>query len=124
MVSVQPYLGGHRHAVVTDNDHGPILQIAMWFLMVTMILITLLRLAIRYADTRRLGLDDAVFVLAMVNFEQTFRLVEMADQLQFAGIGSAISLSLAVNHGLGERNAIRDHSKTLALQKVRPNSLL
>jgi hypothetical protein len=73
MSSVVAFLGGQRHAVVTDDDHGPILQIAMWFLMVAMILMTLLRLAIRFAAARDLGLDDAICVLAMVRLEETFR---------------------------------------------------
>jgi hypothetical protein len=46
----------------------------------------------------------------------------MADQLQFIGIGSTISLSLAVNHGLGERDSIRADSQKWALQKVRHNA--
>jgi hypothetical protein len=73
MSSVEAFLGGQRHAVVTDDDHGPILQIVMWFLMVAMILMTLLRLAIRFAAARDFGLDDAICVLAMVSLEETFR---------------------------------------------------
>ncbi|RMZ86663.1 hypothetical protein DV736_g6110, partial [Chaetothyriales sp. CBS 134916] len=65
-----------------------------------MILMTMLRLAIRFAVVRDLGLDDATCVLAM-----------------FIGIGSIISLSLAVDHGLGEKYSIRDDSQTWALQK-------
>lgn len=71
MSSVEAFLGGQRHAVVTNDDHGPILQIAIWFLMVAMILMTLLRLAIRFAASRDLGLDDAICVLAMVSLEET-----------------------------------------------------
>jgi hypothetical protein len=66
MTSVAPNLGGQRHAVVTADDHGPVLEIAMWFLLVTVILTTLLRLAIKYSDTRRLNCDDFVFILAAV----------------------------------------------------------
>ena len=57
----------HRHAVVTLDDNGGILQIAAWFLMVVMILSAFLRLIIRFTTTHVPGLDDAVLVVAMVS---------------------------------------------------------
>ena len=118
MPSVEAIAGGQRQAVVTDDDHGPILQIVMWFMMVAMILIAMLKLAVRFALVRDLGADDAFIVLAMVSLKRTSRVAGPANQLQFTGIGGTISLSLAVNHGLGERDSVRDNSQTSALQKV------
>jgi hypothetical protein len=66
MSGVEAYTGGHRHARVTADDHGAELQIAAWILMVSMILMVILRLAVRFAATRSQGLDDAICVVAMV----------------------------------------------------------
>jgi len=61
------YAEGARHAVVTPDDNGAVLQIAAWFLMVTMILATFLRLCIRFMTAHIPGRDDAAILLAMVS---------------------------------------------------------
>src|SRR4051812_42793591 len=48
---------GPRHATVTPDDHGAILQIVAWFLMVLMILSIFLRLTIRLTTTHIPGTD-------------------------------------------------------------------
>lgn len=58
---------GVRHAAVTADDHGAILQIVAWFMMVSMILMVALRLAIRFTATRLAGWDDTFVVIAMVS---------------------------------------------------------
>ncbi len=58
---------GFRHAEVTPFDHGALIQIPAWFLMVVMILTTLLKLVIRFKATRNPGLDDAMCFLGMVS---------------------------------------------------------
>jgi hypothetical protein len=58
---------GPRHATVTPDGHGAILQIATWFLMVLMILSIFLRLTIRLTTTHTPGIDDAVVFVAMVS---------------------------------------------------------
>jgi hypothetical protein len=58
---------GPRHATVTPDDHGAILQIATWLLMVLMILSIVLRLTIRLTTTHIPGIDDAVVFVAMVS---------------------------------------------------------
>ncbi|RMZ84500.1 hypothetical protein DV737_g1088, partial [Chaetothyriales sp. CBS 132003] len=64
MSSVEAFLGGQRHAVITDDDHGAVLQIVTWILMVAMILMMMLRLAVRITVVREVGLDDAICILA------------------------------------------------------------
>lgn len=58
---------GPRHATVTPDDHGAILQIVAWFLMVLMILSIFLRLTIRLTTTHIPGTDDATVFVAMVS---------------------------------------------------------
>lgn len=57
---------GPRHAVITADSQGAVLQIAAWFLMVVMILSVLLRLFIRFTTAHLPGTDDAVLCLAAV----------------------------------------------------------
>lgn len=58
---------GPRHATVTPDDHGAILQIVAWFLMVLMILSIFLRLTIRLTTTHIPGTDDAMVFVSMVS---------------------------------------------------------
>jgi hypothetical protein len=69
-MSSSSYIEGPRHGQVTPNDHGAILQIAAWFLMVTMILATFLRLSLRLSTAHIPGRDDAAVLLAMVSHGQ------------------------------------------------------
>ncbi|KPI39142.1 uncharacterized protein AB675_4537 [Cyphellophora attinorum] len=72
-----------------------------------MVLIIGLRLAVRFS-TSSPGIDDILAVLAM-----------------FMAIGSTITISLAVNDGLGQKDIVRDLSKTGQMQKnVFASSLL
>lgn len=57
---------GPRNAAVTPDDHGAILQISAWFLMVLMILSILVRLTIRVIVTKNRGIDDVIALISMV----------------------------------------------------------
>ena len=57
---------GPRHAEITPFDHGALIQIPAWFLMVVMILVTFLKLCIRFKATHNPGLDDAICFVGMV----------------------------------------------------------
>jgi hypothetical protein len=58
---------GPRHAEVTTFDHGALIEIPAWFLMVVMISVTFLKLAIRFKATRNPGVDDALCFVGMVS---------------------------------------------------------
>ena len=73
------YIEGPRHAVVTEDDHGAVLQIVAWFSMVTMILATLLRLAIRFMTVQKPGMDDLMVSLAMVSFSVVVEVLHATD---------------------------------------------
>jgi hypothetical protein len=68
MPSPQNFIEGARHATVTPDDHGAVLQIAAWFLLVVMILATIPRLTIRSTTNHIPRLDDVLVSLAMVSF--------------------------------------------------------
>jgi hypothetical protein len=53
--------------IVTADDHGAIVSIAIYFLMTTFIVAVLIRLVIRLAITRSLGRDDYIVVGATVS---------------------------------------------------------
>ena len=74
MASSQPtsFPEGPRHGLVTPDNHGDILLIVSWFLMVVMILSTCLRLLIRFTTTHAPGSDDAVVSLATVSVHATY----------------------------------------------------
>jgi hypothetical protein len=57
---------GPRRAVVTPDDHGPILAIASWYLMVVSILSVMMRVGIRYHSAQFPSIDDAFLLLALV----------------------------------------------------------
>ncbi|OCK74153.1 hypothetical protein K432DRAFT_410102 [Lepidopterella palustris CBS 459.81] len=91
---------GPRHATITPDDHGALLAMTTWFLMVTMILATSTRIIVRYTTQHVPGFDD-ILVLVATAF----------------GIGSAIAISLAVNKGLGRRISSLGQTEIDTLQK-------
>ncbi|KAK2859913.1 hypothetical protein FQN49_004581 [Arthroderma sp. PD_2] len=92
--------GGMRHAVVTPDDHGPIIQIVTWFIMVVMILATILRLSIRYLTSHIPGTDDAIVVGSMI-----------------VNVCGVIAISLAVTQGLGKRESKLSKEQVSAVGK-------
>lgn len=61
------YVEGPRHAVVTPDDNGAVLQIVTYFLIVVAVLATLLRLFLRVNVAHAAGIDDGLACLAMVS---------------------------------------------------------
>ncbi|KAF3484362.1 uncharacterized protein GIQ15_03686 [Arthroderma uncinatum] len=92
--------GGMRHAVVTPDDHGPIIHIVTWFIMVVMILATTLRLSVRYLTAHIPGMDDVIVVASML-----------------VNVGGVIAISAAVNNGLGRRESKLSAEQRMELGK-------
>jgi len=61
------YAEGSRHATVTLDNNGAVLQIIALFLMVVTILATILRLILRVNVAHAAGSDDGLACLALVN---------------------------------------------------------
>jgi hypothetical protein len=61
------YTVGLRHATVTSDNNGAVLQIAALFLMVVTILATLLRLVLRFNIAHAAGYDDGLAFLGLVS---------------------------------------------------------
>lgn len=58
---------GERKGAVTPDDHGAIIGIAAWFLMVVLVLAVFVRLGIRFSASHIPGKDDAFAFAAMVS---------------------------------------------------------
>ena len=56
-----------NHIMVTDDDHGPILAIATWFLMTVMILAVFARVTIKLAIRHAVGFEDYLITAALVS---------------------------------------------------------
>ena len=54
------------HSPITADNHAPIIEIALYFLMVTFILAVIIRFAIRLAIARSISRDDWVSFGSMV----------------------------------------------------------
>ena len=79
---MNPIPEGPRHAVITPDNHGALIQITSWVVMIALVLTTGLRLAVTFKNTPNPGIGDALCVVAMVsehavmyNLESNTRLI-------------------------------------------------
>lgn len=121
MMAPSFYNEGFRHAEITLDNQGAILQIAAWFLMVVMILATILRLTIRFATRQVPGLDDTFLTIAMVSCPKLSIRDTCAKEYgkQLFGIGQVIAVSIGVNTGLGKRLSLLNGAQKNNVEKVR-----
>lgn len=63
----------------TSENHGPLVSVVTWFLVITAFLSVLARLGTRYAVMRSLRWDDAVIIFAMVWLGPLAQLERPAD---------------------------------------------
>lgn len=59
-----------RKVTVTSNNHGPIIAIATWFLMVAMTLAVIIRLAIKRFIRGSLSADDYTVSVSLVRLSR------------------------------------------------------
>lgn len=52
----------------SPQNHGPLISILAWFLIITSFLSILARVATRYAVVRQLRGDDAIIIVALVAY--------------------------------------------------------
>jgi hypothetical protein len=55
-----------QHVLVTDDDQGPVLAIATWFMMTVMALAVVARVTIKVAVRRELRMEDFSVMAALV----------------------------------------------------------
>ncbi|KAJ8067688.1 hypothetical protein OCU04_003294 [Sclerotinia nivalis] len=55
-------------AVVTADNHGPLLNVAMWIVLVPMVIVALTKVYIKYDTLRKIQLDDYLGLLAMAQY--------------------------------------------------------
>lgn len=57
---------GQRQVIITDDNRGPVVNLAAWIAMTFMILCVLTRVISKYSIVRRPTVDDALIVATMV----------------------------------------------------------
>ena len=92
----------HRHAEITENNHGPLVNIAAWTLMVTSILFTTFRLISNVVIRGGVGKDDWIIVAATA-----------------LAVGQTAATSMMVDNGLGQHQSELSPAMIQGYQKVR-----
>ena len=93
----------HRNAQVTDSDHGPLVNIASWTLMVVSVLFTSFRLISNVVLRGQVVKDDWAILVATA----------------FA-VAQSIASSFMVANGLGRHQKTLSNADILAYQRVSP----
>ncbi|KAF5872238.1 uncharacterized protein Bfra_005592 [Botrytis fragariae] len=73
-------------AVVTADNHGPLLNVAMWIVLVPMIIIASTKIYTKYDTLRKIQIDDYLGLIAMLS-----------------SVGQCICTSEQIAHGLGQK---------------------
>ncbi|ATZ55492.1 hypothetical protein BCIN_12g00850 [Botrytis cinerea B05.10] len=73
-------------AVVTADNHGPLLNVAMWIVLVPMIIIALTKMYTKYDTLRKIQMDDYLGLIAMLS-----------------SVAQSICTSEQIAHGLGQK---------------------
>ena len=109
------------HATVTPDDHGPLVAIATWFLMVAMIMAVFIRVAIRFVITRAPGTEDATIFVAMVcpsPLQIRTSTSTNHTRLQLVGVAQSIAVSIGIQYGLGQRQQNLSLTSLARVEKV------
>jgi hypothetical protein len=96
----------HRHAQITDNDHGPLVNIASWTLMCVSVLFTSFRLISNVVLRGQVVKDDWAILVAT-----TF------------AVAQSIASSFMVANGLGRHQKTLSDASILGYQRVSPGQL-
>ncbi|KAK7186293.1 hypothetical protein PSPO01_07682 [Paraphaeosphaeria sporulosa] len=91
---------GTRHAIVSADDHGPLLAMTTWFLICTLILCTAIRLGVRFATSSPRTADDLLILAAAL-----------------IAIGGTVAGSFAVESGFGKRISLLTPATLEKIQK-------
>lgn len=102
------------------DNLGPFLNVVTWVLLITSALAVLTRLVTKRALKRRVDVDDAFVLLALVRW--THREAEhprLTIYAQITSIGSGASVSIQVTNGLGRSFSMLTEKEVEAYLKVR-----
>ena len=109
----------------SQDNLGPFLNVVTWVLLITSALAVLTRLVTKRALKRRVDVDDAFVLLALVRW--TYREAKhtrLTIYAQITSIGSGASVSIQVANGLGRRFSTLVENEVEAYLKVRLLSAL
>ncbi|KAI1313258.1 hypothetical protein F5Y03DRAFT_406532 [Xylaria venustula] len=84
----------------SPDNHGAVINVVSWFLLILSWLVLFTRLGTRWALSRKLHIDDAIILLA-----------------QIVNTGQTVTTSIGVSNGLGRHLKTLTHSEILEFQK-------
>lgn len=90
-----------RQVVISDQNEGPVVNIAAWLGMTIMILCVCTRLFSKYSVIRRITLDDVLIGVTSVRNSCITLSDEFMLTLQALAVGHTYTLSMMVANGLG-----------------------
>ena len=113
-------LNTRQNAVVTPDDHGPILGIITLFLMAMLVLAVLMRLIIKYLIRRTLTGEDGLIAIAMVIMFclPLLFVLPLTPPIQILAVAQSIAVSLAIASGLGKRQSALSNIEIVSIEKV------
>ena len=91
----------HANPLDTHTDHSTLIKAISWLAVVTSFFFLSLRMGMKWANTRSIGLDDFAIVLALL-----------------LSTGASICLTIAANQGYGNRDVVPDDRTLILIQKV------
>jgi hypothetical protein len=106
----------------SKDNLGPFVNVVTWVLLITSTLAVLTRLITKRALRRRIGVDDAFVVAALVSLAIQISIPKCARLThgvhQIVSIGSGMSVSVQTANGLGRDLHNLTDSQIVAYQKV------
>lgn len=80
-------------AVVTADNHGPLLNVAMWIVLVPMIIIALTKMYTKYDTLRKIQMDDYLGLIAMVCRNSAFSFWFLSVFFPYLGLTTLLNIS-------------------------------
>jgi F0F1-type ATP synthase membrane subunit a len=96
----------HSHPLVTDRNHGSLLNMLGWFVIVCIALVVISRLGMKWAKSRKQNLDDMFVVLAMVRVNPRMGQNTTHSDQQLFAVAQTLCVSIGVANGLGDPEEI------------------
>lgn len=126
MTALSSFSPSHRSSPrkpASSDNYGSFVNVVSWILLITSALAVLTRLATKRALRRRIDIDDAFVIAALVSTGLVLRFLMRTYMLtiwrQIVSIGSGASVSVQTANGLGRDIWILSDDQIIAYQKVR-----
>ncbi|KAL8686760.1 MAG: hypothetical protein Q9218_006885 [Villophora microphyllina] len=89
----------------SSQNHGPLVSVLAWFLIIVSFLSILARVGTRYAVVRELRTDDAIIIVALVGYSEQSQAVPFAEvNVQILSVAHTATTSIQAANGLGKHD--------------------